>query len=76
MPVRPHSILWVSKTATAGDHVQIQDAPATGSARTLWENYAPAADANSFPFRFRGDPVWLGLTVTALDSGVLYIYYD
>ena len=64
-----YGVRWVSKTATAGDDVTIQD----GEGRTLWISVASGsnyveADLPNLPF--------VGLIVPVLDSGTLYLNFE
>ena len=64
------AVRWVDGTAP-GDTVVIQD----GAGRTVWESVAAGThygETDTFP----APRLYTGLTVSALDSGRLYVDFD
>jgi hypothetical protein len=68
-PIKIKSIRWVSKSATAGDDIEIQDS----NNQELWVSVASGANYSEEVIIER----WWheGFKVPTLDSGTLYISY-
>lgn len=76
-PIMPKRIQWISKGAAQGDGVILKDVPGiggAGTARKIFETYATGADFDYMEARPRARESFVGLQVTQMDSGVLYIY--
>ena len=62
-------LLWHAKAAVAGDDLLVKDA----AGNEIWADTADAANYKNFcPLKNKVN----GITVTTMDSGVLYIYQE
>ena len=75
-PIIPKRIRWVSPTAAAGDRVILKDVPANGgTARVIHESQAATGADFLDEARPRAHEAFVGLQITRMDSGTLYIYW-
>ena len=82
-PWLPKRIRWVSPTASAGDKVIIKDypginpsSPTPTAQRTVCEFVASGADQDGVDeSRPRSHESYVGMDITQMDSGVLFVYF-
>lgn len=69
--VRIRGLRWVSKSATAGDDISLEDK----SGEKVWESVATGSNyVEAQDFGVNGQN-FNGLELAVLDSGTLYVYY-
>lgn len=73
VPFVAHMIRWVSKTASAGDDLELSESSTLGSSSNIiWETAANGA--NYVEESFRNFKLERGLRVNTIDSGSLWVY--